>query len=77
MCYSHLNDPTHRETYESAHSVMLAIFSAHAKAQKAGNVSDPASLKNNSGDYEPAFAEQIVPAYARCLVSVRLICGFT
>lgn len=26
----HLNDPSHRETFESAHSVILAIFASHA-----------------------------------------------
>ncbi|TFK39012.1 hypothetical protein BDQ12DRAFT_604733 [Crucibulum laeve] len=31
LCYSHLSDPTHRETYESAHSVVLAIFASHAQ----------------------------------------------
>lgn len=69
--YRHLNDPTHRETYESAHSVMLAIFSAHAKAQKAGVT--PTIPNASIGTKQLSFAEQIIPAYARCLVSVRFL----
>ncbi|RDX49946.1 hypothetical protein OH76DRAFT_499277 [Lentinus brumalis] len=56
LCYPHLWDASHRETYESAHSVMLAIFVSHAK---------------NSGvqrPSEPAFTERILPMYAHCLV---------
>ncbi|KAI0684715.1 hypothetical protein C8T65DRAFT_593381 [Cerioporus squamosus] len=52
LCYPHLWDASHRETYESAHSVMLAIFVSHAK-----NLST-----------ESAFAEKILPLYAHCLV---------
>ena len=37
----HLSYPTNRETYESAHSVMLAIFAAHAeKSQSPGMISN-------------------------------------
>ncbi|KAH9480173.1 hypothetical protein JR316_0006771 [Psilocybe cubensis] len=34
VCYPHLSDPSHRETYESAHSVILAIFASHAQRQQ-------------------------------------------
>ncbi|KIM41760.1 hypothetical protein M413DRAFT_445001 [Hebeloma cylindrosporum] len=34
VCYPHLSDPTHRQTYESAHSVILAIFASHAQRQQ-------------------------------------------
>jgi hypothetical protein len=30
----HLSDPSHRETYESAHSVILSIFASHAQRQQ-------------------------------------------
>lgn len=59
--YRHFFDSSHRETYESAHSVMLSIFAAHAR--KAGEVPDSLG--------KPSFAEQITPFYARCLAEVR------
>ncbi|EKM49498.1 uncharacterized protein PHACADRAFT_201209 [Phanerochaete carnosa HHB-10118-sp] len=91
MCEPHLNDSPHRETYESAHSVMLAMFSAHAKKRRAGDAStivaaplpitaatplDAPGLSSgidskSSGIAEEAqlpFAEQVVPAYAKCLI---------
>ncbi|KAF8817202.1 hypothetical protein BYT27DRAFT_7205062 [Phlegmacium glaucopus] len=41
VCYPHLYDPSHRETYESAHSVILSIFASHAQRQHTGDsVSD-------------------------------------
>ena len=61
----HLWDPSHRETYESAHSVMLAVFSSHVRNQGAST-----SQQSTSG---PVFAEKSVPMYARCLVEVRRI----
>ena len=57
----HLFDPSHRETYESAHSVMLSIFASHARG--AGE-----SVVGLGGE---SFAEQITPFYTRCLVEVR------
>lgn len=44
---------------------MLAVFSAHAKKVKAG---DAAPASGN----EAAFAERVVPAYAHCLIQVRV-----
>ena len=58
----HLWDPSHRETYESAHSVMLAIFASHAQK---------ASKRSASPEPGAAFAEKAVPMYAQCLVEVR------
>ncbi|KAH9924256.1 uncharacterized protein BXZ73DRAFT_50648 [Epithele typhae] len=57
MCFPHLWDTTHRETYESAHSVMLSIFASHAKGKGA-----------KSKAPGPAFAEKVVPLYSRCLI---------
>ncbi|KAG6853946.1 hypothetical protein C0991_012270 [Blastosporella zonata] len=33
LCIPYLSDPSHREIYESAHSVVLSIFSSHAQHQ--------------------------------------------
>ena len=46
----HLSDPSHRETYESAHSVILAIFAAHAQRQQQHLAGDDSSglLRNAS-----------------------------
>ncbi|KAI1793301.1 hypothetical protein LXA43DRAFT_971977 [Ganoderma leucocontextum] len=60
LCLLHLWDPSHRETYESAHSVMLAIFASHAQSSRTEQ-QQPSGLGS-------AFAEKIVPMYARCLV---------
>ncbi|PIL22397.1 hypothetical protein GSI_15085 [Ganoderma sinense ZZ0214-1] len=60
LCLPHLWDPSHRETYESAHSVMLAIFASYA--QNSG------TKRQQSLGLGSAFAEKIVPMYARCLV---------
>ncbi|KAL4244684.1 hypothetical protein ABKN59_010246 [Abortiporus biennis] len=66
MCEPHLSDPSHRETYESAHSVMLAIFSL---AQKVAD----GEFNTNNATSSPTttttpFVEQIVPFYTRCLI---------
>nr|VWO96328.1 Carnitine acetyl transferase [Ganoderma boninense] len=60
LCLPHLWDPSHRETYESAHSVMLAIFASHAQ--------NSAVRQQQPSGVGSAFAEKIVPMYARCLV---------
>ena len=44
---------------------MLAIFASHALKAGEGRV-----VAVSRG--EPAFAEQIVPSYVRCLIDVRL-----
>ena len=58
----HLDDPSHRETYESAHSVVLAIFVAHAQKTTASAPREPGQLP---------FAEEFIPAYVQCLLDVR------
>lgn len=60
----HLNDAGHRETFESAHSVMLAVFASHA--QKSGVVRQDGALLQ----HRFAFAEQYVPSYVQCLIDV-------
>ena len=66
IAFRHLWDPSDRETYESAHSVMLAISASHA--QNASSETAPPGTSAN-----PAFAEKLVPMYARCLVEVRRV----
>ena len=44
----HLSDPSHRETYESAHSVILSIFASHAqRQQRAGDSISGASTQTS------------------------------
>jgi len=64
---SHLNDASHRETYESSHSVILAVFASHARAQ-----TDSTTVKGK-GVSRPTFVEKIVPFYVQCLLEVRLV----
>jgi hypothetical protein len=66
----HLSDPSYRETYESAHSVILAIFALHA--QRVGDGSGAVQLLEHK-NYERPFAERIVPFYTRCLIEVMQI----
>ncbi|KAF8208718.1 hypothetical protein K438DRAFT_1961289 [Mycena galopus ATCC 62051] len=55
----YLSDPLYRETYESSHSVVLAVFASHADARAAGQENA------NAG---PSFTDRLVPFYARCLI---------
>ncbi|KAI0086488.1 hypothetical protein BDY19DRAFT_960151, partial [Irpex rosettiformis] len=64
---SHLNDSSHRETYESAHSVMLAIFGAHSQKAEKLLSSQSLNIKGNDGRLQ-SFAEQAVPFYTQCLI---------
>ncbi|EPS96517.1 hypothetical protein FOMPIDRAFT_1062184 [Fomitopsis schrenkii] len=64
LCLPHLSNSTHRETYESAHSVMLAVFAAYA--QKATQLSVP-RLATASGDLA-SYISQIMPFYTNCLL---------
>jgi hypothetical protein len=61
LCLPHLNDVSHRETYESAHSAILAIFAAQLGSTMAAEVQD-------TGVARPTFVEKIVPFYIRCLL---------
>ncbi|KAJ8463872.1 hypothetical protein ONZ51_g9966 [Trametes cubensis] len=62
LCVPHIWDPRCRETYESAHSVMLAIFATYALG--AGRQEN----EPHRARAHPAFAEMLVPMYAQCLV---------
>jgi hypothetical protein len=59
----HLYDSSHRETYESAHSVILSIFASQTGSTTVDEVQD-------TGVPRPTFVEKIVPFYARCLLEV-------
>jgi hypothetical protein len=65
LCLPHLDDASHRETYESAHSVILAVFAAHARAQP--DSTTVAGVKGK-GPSRATFVEKIVPFYAQCLL---------
>lgn len=60
----HLNDASHRETYESAHSTILAIFAAQLG-------STTSTKDQGTGVGRPTFVEKIVPFYMQCLLQVR------
>ncbi|KAG9315619.1 hypothetical protein JVU11DRAFT_3261 [Chiua virens] len=64
FCSPHLSDYTHRGEFESAHSVVLAVFSSRSK-RVVKNVTlhpdDPLIL-------DSAFTERMVPFYLQCLL---------
>lgn len=61
----HLSDSSHRETYESAHSVLLAIFASYAQNSREHEDQGRPTLK-----ILPSFAEEAVPFYVQCLIDV-------
>ncbi|KAH9979211.1 hypothetical protein BJV77DRAFT_1062687 [Russula vinacea] len=61
LCLPHLNDASHRETYESAHSAILAVFAAQLGLTTAAS-------DQGMGMSRPTFVEKIVPFYIRCLL---------
>ncbi|KAF8272006.1 hypothetical protein EI94DRAFT_1796647 [Lactarius quietus] len=65
LCLPHLDDASHREAYESVHSVILAVFAAHARVQ-----SDPTTVVGvkGKGTLRATFVEKIVPFYVQCLL---------
>ncbi|KAF8520802.1 hypothetical protein BU17DRAFT_46263 [Hysterangium stoloniferum] len=57
FCTPYLSDPSHRETFESAHSVMLSIFAAHSSHNG-----------TSTGTDQPNLAARLVPFYVDCLI---------
>ncbi|KAJ2926403.1 hypothetical protein H1R20_g10695, partial [Candolleomyces eurysporus] len=58
VCYPHLFDASHRETFESAHSTVLAIFACHAQQQQQLQQSQrsyPAQCLDGNGDSADAM----------------------
>lgn len=70
LCLPHLSSPAHRETYESAHSVVLAMFSKYAQQQqqKGHTEAEQPSAKGKERGREPTFVERLVPFYTNCLI---------
>ena len=69
----HLFDPSHRETYESAHSVILSIFASHAQHQQ--HTGD--SISDTSTQTSPATATNVcnIPNNGTSVLSGRLNTG--
>ncbi|KAI0304338.1 hypothetical protein B0F90DRAFT_1815685 [Multifurca ochricompacta] len=65
LCLPHLDDASHRETYESAHSVILAVFAAHALERPDSTILAEVQGTDVS---RHAFVEKIVPFYVQCLL---------
>lgn len=72
----YLSDPSHRETFESAHSVVLGIFAAHA--QKVADAKLNAKQRPSNSELKgTTFVESLVPFYAGCLIEVGRIQSFS
>ena len=56
-----MDDPEHRETFEAAHSVVLAIFATHATSETQSQASSD-------------LISHLVPFYAESLIKVRHAC---
>ncbi|KAF8584699.1 hypothetical protein K439DRAFT_1345385 [Ramaria rubella] len=59
FCHPYLTTTEHRETYESAHSAMLSIFSAHSQ-----------KMENNIVGAGTSIAERLIPFYVEILLKV-------
>lgn len=79
----YLTDPSHRETFESAHSVVLAIFASHAQQQSHHQqkrvmnrlVIEPkiqahAQVTDRRSNSPTGFILRMIPFYAQCLIEV-------
>jgi len=64
LCLPHLNDASHRETYESAHSTILAISAAQLG-------STTSTKDQGTGAGRPTFVEKFVRS--TCSVSLRCV----
>lgn len=71
--FRHLSEVSHRETFESAHSVILAVFASHAQQQQRQSVvvSDRVDLLSAYSE-DNDFIKKMVPFYARCLIEVSI-----
>ncbi|KAG8214732.1 hypothetical protein J3R82DRAFT_9820 [Butyriboletus roseoflavus] len=64
VCSPHLSDYTHRGEFESAHSVVLAIFSSRSKRV----AQNPSAHLNDPLMLDSASTERMVPFYLQCLL---------
>ncbi|KAJ6509021.1 hypothetical protein C8R45DRAFT_462923 [Mycena sanguinolenta] len=67
FAFPHLSDASNRETYESSHSVVLAVFASHADRHATGQDNSHSDLDAMQG-HEPRFTERLVPFYAHSLI---------
>ena len=63
----YLSDPSHRGTYESAHSVVLTIFASHGQLHPTHNHPAEQDIRPHQGI---SFVHQMVPFYTQCLIKV-------
>ncbi|PFH53347.1 hypothetical protein AMATHDRAFT_1408 [Amanita thiersii Skay4041] len=69
ICYPYLSDTSHREIFESAHSVILSILAAHAQTGKPSVTSHEKIGKQSPMHPDPEnFVTRIIPYYAQCLM---------
>ncbi|KAJ7264013.1 hypothetical protein B0H12DRAFT_1102480 [Mycena haematopus] len=61
LALPYLSDASYRETYESSHSVLLAVFASHADRHET-------EQENSDSARGPRFTERLVPFYAHCLI---------
>lgn len=59
----YLDDPAHRETFEAAHSCILAIFSWHARQ----------ALHGEAVNLCERVTSRLIPFYTQCLLEVRFV----
>ncbi|KZT73966.1 hypothetical protein DAEQUDRAFT_363943 [Daedalea quercina L-15889] len=64
LCLPRLSDTEHRETYESAHSAMLAIFAAYAQKSTQHLTTQAATVDGKTS----GFIREIIPFYTECLL---------
>ncbi|KIO18634.1 hypothetical protein M407DRAFT_157454 [Tulasnella calospora MUT 4182] len=73
VAYHHLSRPAHRETYESAHSVFLSVFSNHTRLHSNEETSTPTNGKKKgkgkeNDDEKGKLAAKLTPFYITCLL---------
>ncbi|KAG8941565.1 hypothetical protein FRC04_004146 [Tulasnella sp. 424] len=71
VAYQHLTRPEHRETYESAHSVVLSVFANHARLHSNDETLNPTKGKGKGkvpDDEKGRLAAKLVPFYIDCLL---------
>ncbi|KAF5360391.1 hypothetical protein D9756_004582 [Leucocoprinus leucothites] len=84
VCWPHLSDPSHRETFESAHSVTLSVFASRAQRQQRRSETPASPIDYNKSSEETShpgdsgltprslvnsdFVKKMIPFYAHCLL---------
>lgn len=73
--FRHLSDSSHRETYESAHSVILSIFASHAQRQQYTGTSISDSSTQTSPTTAATFVRNFSSRHTSKLLSGVLNAG--